>query len=148
MSRTTFILLITLFTITMFTGCASQDNEILLQKTDTNFQETYSELGNKVILNSIERQLPGSKSKDKIILYAEQADDGMPLSWSLVVDGIEMVKLDHEENLYGFAEVKFQDLDGDNKDEVLLYRQSSGSAGARGLNVYRVSDEGWEEFLV
>lgn len=144
MKRIILILAVAMLAVSVLLGC-TQEKE--LNKSQNNVQRLFQETKNTVILYTTVQQLPGSKSKDKITLYGEQSDDGMPLSWSLVVNGIEKVKLEHEDGLYGFAEVKFEDLDGDNNKEVLLFRQSSGSAGARGLNIYKISETNWEQIF-
>lgn len=131
----------------LVTGCATPNKAFQqslkppVQQEEKKFQET----PNTHMLQSMEHDVYGDNNKEKIILYAEQNKSGMPVSWSLVVNGIEKVKLTSVEGgLYSFAQVKFVDVDGDHDDEVLLYRQSSGSAGALGLNIYKPTAKDWQ----
>ncbi|SHE48153.1 hypothetical protein SAMN02745133_00472 [Desulforamulus putei DSM 12395] len=148
MRKITCTLLVPVFVLSLLAGCTSSPKakeETGAFKTQQ--IQTFVETENTHVLQTLEQDLVGDPVKEKVVLYAEQSKDGMPLSWSLVVNGIEKVKLSPEDGLYSFAEVKFADVDGDQKEEVLLYRQSSGSAGARGLNIYKTTGENWQELF-
>lgn len=148
MKKLACALLVPVLTLSLLTGCSPSPKAMEASDTSgTKQAQTFVETENTHILQSLERDLLADPVKEKVVLYAEQAKDGMPLSWSLVVNEIEKVKLSHEDGLYGFAEVKFMDVDGDQKEEVLLYRYSSGSAGARGLNIYETTAENWQDLF-
>ena len=87
--------------------------------------------------------LPKAKEA-KFVLQSHQAHNGMPLSWSLMVDGYEKVRLGNEGGLYGQARLDFLDVDGDKKNEILFYRYSTGSSGAVGLNIYQLETRNWQ----
>lgn len=123
-------------------GCSIKENG-----SSSEHEKPFIESSNTFILETIEKNIYGTKTPQKIVLYAEQTKDGIPVAWSLVIDGKEKVKLHHEDGLYGYADVKLLDLDGDARNEVLLYRQSSGSAGARGLNIYKPTPGEWTEIF-
>lgn len=91
------------------------------------------------LLAEYEEDLNGDSSKEKIALYAHETND-MPTSWTLNIEGVEAVTLDLAEGIYGQAGVQLEDINGDQKPEVLFYRYNTGSGGAQGLNIYRVSD--------
>lgn len=139
-------LLVPVLAISLLTGCTSppkaKEASYVSKQAPAFVQTEYTHL-----LQTLEQDLQGDAAKEKVALYGEQTKEGMPLSWSLVVDGIEKVKLSHEDGLYGFGEAAFADVDGDQKVEVLLYRHSGGSAGAKGLNVYKTAEENWQELF-
>ncbi|GAB7386274.1 hypothetical protein BSNK01_01090 [Bacillaceae bacterium] len=76
--------------------------------------------------------------ENELRLYADLNEEGAPARWRLLVDEEEKITLPQPApSLYNApADLKIEDLDGDQKPEVLVYRFSAGSAGARGLTVY------------
>lgn len=100
------------------------------------------------LMAEYEEDLYGTSTKQKVNLYAHEEENGMPTSWSLAIDGAEMVKLDFQEGLYGQASIKLEDITGDQRPEVLFYRYNTGSAGAQGLTVYQVSDRKLNELFL
>ncbi|SHK42549.1 hypothetical protein [Desulforamulus aeronauticus] len=122
--------------LSLLSGCTI--NGTGSTKTEQSTKEKYIVTENTHILKSVEKNILGDEAKEKVVLYAEQDKNGMPIAWSVVVDDVEKIKLPvKEEGLYSFADLKFEDVDGDHKNEVLVYRQSSGSAGAMGLAIYK-----------
>lgn len=149
MKRLALALLIACTTTSLVTGCGSsaktKEAPVVNQKQAA--VEEFVKTKNIHVLQTEEQDLFNDKNKEKVVLYGEQAEDGMPISWSLVIDNIEKVKLLPEDGLYSFAEFKFEDVNGDNNKEVLIYRYSSGSAGARGLNIYQSHNNVWQEIF-
>jgi hypothetical protein len=96
-------------------------------------------------LKNMDADLQNNGERTNLELYARVDLYGNPLSWHLNVDHVEKVMLSlTEEGIYGApADLKIEDIDGDNKPEVLIYRYSMGSAGAVGLTIYKPSKE-WE----
>lgn len=139
MKKLSFIFLLAIFTLFTVMGCTSHSPKKSVS--------TYVVTENTQILQSMKGDLLGDQREEKILLYAEQAKDGLPLAWALVVDDVEKVRLTPEEGLYFFAEMNLSDVDGDGQKEVLLYRQSSGSAGARALNIYQTTEDSWQEIF-
>ncbi|GAB6179756.1 hypothetical protein JCM14036_10750 [Desulfotomaculum defluvii] len=125
--------------IILMTGCSLQNTEVKPVKQVTK-EATFVPTPNTHILQTIEKNIFGDKTLEKIILYVEETPEGMPKSWSLVIEGVEKIKLFHEDGLFSFAKIAFADIDNDQREEILFYRQSSGSAGATGLNVYKISE--------
>jgi hypothetical protein len=99
-------------------------------------------------LKNIDADLQSNGKWNKLELYARVDQYGNPLTWHLNVDGVEKVTLSLvEPGIYGApADIKVEDIDGDSKPEVLIYRYSMGSAGAIGLNIYSPSKE-WEKIF-
>ncbi|MEG6523277.1 hypothetical protein [Desulfotomaculum sp. 1211_IL3151] len=146
MKKIALILLIISQTL-LVAGCSFQNTEVKpvnpLAKEEASFIVT----ANTHMLQTLDKNIFGNKTPEKMILYVEETPEGMPQSWSLVVDGVEKVKLFHEDGLYSFAKLALADIDNDQRDEVLLYRQSSGSAGAMGLNVYKASENNLQQIF-
>lgn len=147
MRKLTAALLISTFSCFILTGCSLYPSQDAPQPALNKAVKNYVPTKNSHLMQTISKDIFGDSAKENIILYLQQTDEGMPLSWSLVVNNVEKVKLPTEEGLYFFGEVKLLDLDGDQQEEVLFYRQSSGSAGARGLNVYKTSEQEWRELF-
>ncbi|WP_238442535.1 hypothetical protein [Desulforamulus reducens] len=139
------IFLIFSLTLSILMGCSAAKPADDQPKKQASKADIFIETANTHILQTVDRNISGDRTKENIILYVNRTKDGMPQSWSLVVNGIEKIKLSHEGGLYSFAEMNFVDIDGDKKEEVLLYRQSSGSAGAKGLNVYKPTEAKWQQ---
>ena len=147
MRKRTAALIIFTLSCWLFAGCSLNPSSETAQLVQTKSDKTYVAAENCQILQNVNKDILGDAVKEKIVLYVEEAEDGLPLAWSLVVDNIEKVRLSTEDGLYFFAEIKFADVDGDQQDEVLLYRQSSGSSGARALNIYKTSPQDWQELF-
>lgn len=138
-------LFLPIMALALISGCTahSKDSQNTTEKQPS-AQEKYIATENTHILKSVEKNILGNETKEKIVLYAEQNQNGLPVAWSVVVDGVEKLKLPaQEEGLYSFADLKLEDVDGDHKSEVLVYRQSSGSAGAMGLAIYKPQEGAW-----
>ncbi|AEG59140.1 hypothetical protein Desru_0863 [Desulforamulus ruminis DSM 2154] len=133
--------------ISLLSGCAANKTTLQKKEAESTGLEKFQATANMQILQSTRETLGSDGKTEQIILYSEQSPNGMPQSWSLVVDDIEKIKLSPEEGLYGFAEVKFEDVDGDDIKEVLFYRQSTGSAGARGLTIYKTGGKDWQQLF-
>jgi hypothetical protein len=99
-------------------------------------------------LENIDADLQNNGEQNRLELYAKVGQYGNPLSWHLKVDSVEKVMLSlAEEGIYGApADLKIEDIDGDKKPEVLIYRYSQGSGGAVGLTIYKPSEE-WRKIF-
>ncbi|CCO08008.1 hypothetical protein [Desulforamulus hydrothermalis] len=137
---------VALIVLWLLSGCTDTLHKQRAAPLQGPAQTAFTINNNTALIQSLEINLTGKQSKDKVSLYAEQSTDGLPLAWYLVVNGLAKVKLTAED-LYSFAEVRFADLDGDGRAEALLFRQSSGSAGARGLNIYQTAGQHWQELF-
>ncbi|AQS60092.1 hypothetical protein [Desulforamulus ferrireducens] len=137
-------LLLPIIAISLISGCSANSKDA---QNTVNEQQTvkYIVSENTHILKTVEKNIVGNETKEKITLYAEQNQNGMPVAWSVVVDGVEKLRLTaQEEGLYSFADLMLEDVDGDDKSEVLVYRQSSGSSGAMGLAIYKPQEGDWQ----
>lgn len=138
--------LISLLALALVTGCSAQPKEEV-KLTQPKQVKEFVATKNTQILQAVDLNLLGDESPEKVVLYSEPNDSGMPVSFSLVVNNIEKVKLGSEDGLYSIAAVKFEDIDGDKNPEVLLYRSSTGSSGARGLNIYKPGEGDWPQLF-
>lgn len=104
---------------------------------------------NMKVQNTLEEDLNGDGSKEKIIFYAQKNEQGMPIAWTIVVDGYDMATLDgqEEEGVYTLADIALQDIDGEDGPEILFYRYSTGSAVAQGLNIFKPGKDNWGEMF-
>ncbi len=102
---------------------------------------------NMKVQKTLEEDLNGDGSKEKIIFYERKNEQGMPVAWTIVVDGYEITALDGEEGTYTLADFKLQDVDGEDGPEVLFYRYNTGSAAAQSLNIFKLSPKGWGEIF-
>lgn len=93
----------------------------------------------------VEHDILGHGNKQTIVLSVYEDTSGAPLSWNITVDGQKMLTLARDD--YDAADIKFEDIDGDKRDEILVYRSSSGSAGAVALNVYKPGTGKWIELI-
>ena len=93
--------------------------------------------GSEVRIAAIESDVIGDGGKSTLELYASLDEYGNPLVWSVRQNGVEKARLEQNEpgTFSADAVLQTEDLDGDGKREVLIYRRSSGSAGAVGLTV-------------
>ncbi|GAB6158390.1 hypothetical protein JCM39194_15900 [Desulfotomaculum varum] len=146
MRKTLWGLPVALIVLWLLGGCTDTPQKQRAVPIQSPAQAAFTIKENTALIQSLEINLTGKQSKDKVSLYAEQSKDGLPLAWYLVVNGLEKVKLTAED-LYSFAEVRFVDINGDGREEALLFRQSSGSAGARGLNIYQTAGQHWRELF-
>lgn len=101
--------------------------------------------GRTLQLATIESDLDGDGGKSTLALNARVDEYGNPLDWYVLQDGAEKARLKQDEpgTFSASAELQAEDLDGDGKPEVLIYRRCSGSAGAVGLTVFSPSRQ-WE----
>lgn len=79
--------------------------------------------------------LNGDGQKEVIEFFARKSEY-YEHEWKLVVNGNEIDVFDDKDK-YIFAEMKFDDLLNDGKQEILLYFQSGDSAGTTGLVVFK-----------
>jgi hypothetical protein len=91
-------------------------------------------------------QLPGL---DNLILrIVKDKQTPIEYEWTILQNGVEKAKLpDWWSGGTGHTKVVAQDLDGDKRLEVLVYRYGSGSGGVIALNVYRSGKGRWQELL-
>lgn len=146
MKKIALILLIISQTL-LVAGCSLQNTEVKPVNQVTKEEATFVVTPNTHMLQTLDKNIFGDKTPEKITLYVEESTKGMPQSWSLVVDSVEKVKLFPEDGLFFFAKLALADIDNDQRDEVLLYRQSSGSAGAMGLNIYKASENNLQQIF-
>lgn len=99
-------------------------------------------------IKRIETNLYNVGKSNKLELSAKVDHYGNPITWHLNVDGTEKITLTlAEPGIYGApADFTIEDIDGDKKREVFIYRYSLGSGGAVGLNIYSPSKE-WKTIL-
>lgn len=128
--------LIATITIT-FSGCTKTGVE----------KEKFIPANNMKVQTALTENLDGDKSQEKIVLYAKKNEQGIPIAWTVMVDGYEMVTLDSQDGCYTLADFKLQDVDGKDGPEVLIYRYCTGSSGAQGLNIFKPGKDGWSEIF-
>jgi hypothetical protein len=99
-------------------------------------------------LQSLEADLSGNGHRSKLDLSVLLDENSNPLAWILKVDGKETIKLPPaEEGLFGSrAELKQEDIDHSGTPKVLIFRRSTGTGGATGLNIYNPADS-WKEIF-
>jgi hypothetical protein len=63
-------------------------------------------------------------------------ENDIPTQWSFLIGSEEKLNIPNEEGII-HTEVKIQDLDQDQTDEILFYQYTTGTAGATLLHVYK-----------
>ncbi|MGE5653911.1 MAG: stalk domain-containing protein [Bacillota bacterium] len=99
------------------------------------------------LLKTYHTSLSGADHQQEIRHYVTQSPNGMPLYWTVLMDGQEMVRSGNEEGFYGNSHLEVADVDHDGKTEILLYRNSTGSAGAQGLTILKPGEGKWSQLL-
>ena len=92
------------------------------------------------LLSEFEEDWYGDSAKEKLVLYSQEKE-GRPIYWTIRLNEDEVAKLGPEDGAFSVASMKLEDLDGDQKPEVLFYRYSTGTAGAQDLNVFQVTEK-------
>ena len=124
-----------------FSSCGTRVGENAVEK------EKSIPAQNMRVQKTLEEDLNGDGGKEKIIFYERKNEQGMPVAWTIMVDGYEMAALDGEEGIYTLADFKLQDVDGKDGPEVLFYRYNTGSAAALSLNIFKTAPKGWIEIF-
>lgn len=109
-------------------------------------KEKFVVTDNMEVVEKQVEDLNGDGKTQKVILYGEKDDQGMPV-WTLVEEEYEIVSLDSMEGAYTLADINLQDVDGQKGLEVLFYRYNTGSAGGQGLNIYKLDRGEWQEIF-
>ncbi len=109
-------------------------------------QEKFVLTDNLKVQKTLEADLNGDNSKEKIVFY-EKREHGIPAAWTVVVDGYEMATLDSQDSCYTLADFKLQDVDGQDGPEVLFYRYNTGSSAGQSLNIFKPGQDGWREIF-
>lgn len=142
------IVLLLLLIATMVAGCGKnpQSNKKIdqLEPGNSVIKEDRSAENYKVV-KKVEHNILGKDRMQTIVLSVYQDTYGLPLSWNITVDGQKMLDLGRDD--YDLADIKFKDIDGDRRDEILVYRYSTGSAGTLGLNIYKPEASKWKELF-
>ena len=141
MKRLTIVLL--LLIMTMVVGCGKNPQSNKLRPGNSVIKENRSAENYKVV-KKVEHDILGQNKMQTIVLSVYQIY-ATPLSWNITVDGQKMLELGRDD--YDTADIKFMDIDGDKRDEILVYRYSGGSAGAVALNVYKPGAGKWKELF-
>lgn len=90
-------------------------------------------------------ELPG---QDNLLLrIVKDKQTPVQYEWTFLQKGVEKAKLPDWSGGTVRTKVMAQDLDGDKRPEVLVYRYGSGSGGVMALNVYGTGKGGWQELL-
>jgi hypothetical protein len=92
-------------------------------------------------LETLEVDLDLDGTKEIVELVADVSEEGAPFAWRILVDGgLRAFLTQPEDGMYGpVAHMETNDLTGDGKPELLVYRYNTGTAGAIGLTVYEPS---------
>jgi hypothetical protein len=91
--------------------------------------------------------LYGNVEKQEIVLTARKYYNEFADSWKMIVNGKQVVKLGDHDGLYRKADFTLRNILGDDKKEVLIYRYSTGSGGAKGLVIYKPQPYKWVEIF-
>ncbi|WP_139491959.1 hypothetical protein [Brevibacillus dissolubilis] len=100
------------------------------------------------LVQAVEADLYGT-GKEEVYSLAKvpQAGVDIPAGWKLYEGAIERVSVENPEaDLH--ARVEMDDLNHDTKPEVLLYRESTGSAGGIKLNIYQPDQNAWKPLFI
>jgi hypothetical protein len=89
--------------------------------------------------------LPGRPNT--ILRIEKMKESPIEIKWTIFQNGVEKAQLPDWSGGTMKTEAKVEDLDGDGKPEVLIYRYGSGSGGAMALNVYQPQAGNWRELL-
>ncbi|MHC0037998.1 hypothetical protein [Pseudoneobacillus sp. C159] len=73
---------------------------------------------------------------DETLIVEMPTENDMPTYWRFLIGDDEKLKIPNENGIF-HTEVKVQDLDQDDTDEILFYQYSTGSAGAILLNIFK-----------
>ncbi len=144
--RSIFLLLLLIATIVVGCGQNSPSNKMIKQLVPANSViKEDRPADNPKVVKKVEHDVLGQGKMQTIVLSVYEDTYGAPLSWIITVDGQKMLNLSRDD--YDMADFKFKDIDGDQRDEILVYRGSGGSAGAGGLNVYKPGTGKWKELF-
>jgi len=138
------MVLLLLLMATMVAGCGKnpQRNEMIKQQS---VRQEDNPAENLILIKKVEHDILGYGKMQIIALSVYQDIYGAPLFWIITADGQTVLGLDRED--YDMADFKFEDIDGDDRDEILINRGSGGSAGALGLSVYKPGIGKWNELF-
>lgn len=98
-------------------------------------------------LHEKETDLYNSGNQNNLELIVEEGPYGMPLLWRIICDKKEIVSMYNEDGLYTLSKIDSQDVNGDGNQEILVYRYSTGSGGATGLNIFQYALDEWKEIF-
>ncbi|MFD0694725.1 hypothetical protein ACFQZT_11525 [Paenibacillus sp. GCM10027628] len=97
-----------------------------------------------VELSSQQVDLYGDGEQHEVALISYTDDKGNPYLWQVKLDDQLKASLAQpEESLFAPADMKIEDLNGDGKPEILVYRYNTGSGGGIGLHIYSPL-QGWD----
>ena len=129
-------------------GCSKkpQNTQIDKQLAPDNTDEKEELRAPKIrLVKKVQHDLLGQGTIQNISLYVYEHTSASPASWSVTVDHQEILDLDRDN--YDVADIEFMNIDRDVRDEILVYRTSGGSSGARALNIYKPGSGKWKELF-
>jgi hypothetical protein len=125
--------------VSLLNGCGTLKEEALTSAS-TN-AEVKQEDGN-IQVQEYEVRIQGNKETLKVEMPMNEYD--VPSYWSFLIGEDEKLKVTNDAGFI-HTEIKLQDLDQDDTEEILFYRYSTGTGADILLNIYKPSGD---EFVV
>lgn len=147
MKRQAVVFILLLEAALLITGCSERNPEQLSPSKAAVSSSTTQLPKDWTFIQHAEANLYGDKTAERISLAAKKDDYRPQTRWQLWVKNQKLLELDNQDNLYDFAEISWQDLDGDKYSELLVYRINRGSGAGRGLNIYKLQEKSLSTLL-
>jgi hypothetical protein len=111
---------------------------------------TSKEVSSSIGVNQVEEENQGTNTQvqnydlringtKETLTVQTPVENEIPTHWNFFIGDEEKLKIPNENGIF-HSEIKVQNLDQDDTDEILFYQYSTGSAGAILLNVYKPVD--------